>query len=81
MGPILHDFDQARRDLFAPEKGLDELVPEKPHEGARIRTRDGNQRSIRGHQAVFCQNSIDLPTCKDDSFLVGNIFSTFSWVH
>jgi hypothetical protein len=29
MGPILHDFDQARGDLFPSEQGLDELVPKQ----------------------------------------------------
>ena len=52
MGPVLHDFDQAGRDLFPGEKGPDELVAEKLHEADRIRARDGNQRTIGGYQAV-----------------------------
>ena len=52
MDPILHDLDQARRDLFPCEQGLDELVPEQLHEADRIRARDGNKRSIRGNKAV-----------------------------
>jgi hypothetical protein len=32
MDPILHDFNQAGRDLFPSEQRLDELVPEQLHE-------------------------------------------------
>jgi hypothetical protein len=52
MDPILHDFDQAWRDLFACQERLDELVAEQVHEADRIRTGDGNQRTIRGSEAV-----------------------------
>ena len=32
MGPILHDFDQPRGDLFPCQQGLDQLVPEQLHD-------------------------------------------------
>jgi hypothetical protein len=55
MDPILHGFNQARRDLFPREQGLDELVAEQLHEGDRIGARDGDKRTIPRNQAVADQ--------------------------
>jgi coenzyme F420-reducing hydrogenase alpha subunit len=52
MDPIVHDLEQARRDLFLCEQGLDELVPEQLHEADRIGARDHDKRSIRRNEAV-----------------------------
>jgi len=52
MDPIVHDLNQARRDLFPCEQGLDELVPEQLHEADRIRAGDENKRSIGRNKAV-----------------------------
>jgi hypothetical protein len=52
MNPILHDFNQARRDLFPFGQGLEELVPEQLHDVDGIRARDGNKRSICRNKAV-----------------------------
>ena len=52
MNPILHDLDQARRDLFPCEQRLDELVPEQFHDADRIRTGDGDKRAVRRNQPV-----------------------------
>ena len=52
MEPILHNLDQARRDLFPREQRLDELVTEQLHDTDRIRVRDGDKRAFRGDKAV-----------------------------
>ena len=52
MDPILHDFNQPRRDLFASEQGLEKLVPEKLHQADGIRAWDWNKRSIGRNKAV-----------------------------
>jgi hypothetical protein len=52
MGPILHNFDQARRDLFPRRQGLDELVPEQFDELERIGARDGDKQAFGRNEAV-----------------------------
>lgn len=65
MYPIVHDFDQAGRDLFPSEQRLDELVPKQLHEGERIRARNGNKRSIRRNKAVGDQTvEMGMKACR-----------------
>ena len=52
MPPIPHDFHQAGGDLFACQERLDEFVAEQFHNPDRIGARDGDQRAIRGNQAI-----------------------------
>jgi hypothetical protein len=52
MRSILHDFHQARGDLFPCQQGLDELVPEQLDDADRIGAGDGDKRALGRNETV-----------------------------
>ena len=65
MDPILHDFKQARRDLFH-KVGIDEHKPETLHEADGIRARDDSKRAILRYRAVGDQwVEMEMKACGD----------------
>ncbi len=52
---ILVDFNQARRDLFPCQQGLEELVAEQFYEADGIRAGDGKKGAIGRNKAIGYQ--------------------------